>query len=59
MPLAVKPTKTKVFATFISSKDVSRGTTHEIHFLPRLSVLAGGIPLTDISSIPLSFVFIM
>ena len=57
-PLSV-PTIAYFPATAISCRSVCGVSTHEIHFLPKLSVLTGGIPLMEISSMPRSFVFIM
>ena len=58
-PDAVTPINTTLPATLISDKVVCGVSTQLIHLRPKLSVLTGGIPLIDISSTPLSLVFIM
>ena len=56
--LAVTPTNTNFVYSFLF-KVVCSVFIQLIHLRPRLSVLTGGIPLIDISVLPLSLVFIM
>jgi hypothetical protein len=59
IPGAVIPTNTNLPATSSSCKLVCGVSTQLIHLRPRLSVLIGGNPLTDISCIPMSLVVMM
>ena len=57
IPAASTPTITKRPFTLSNSCSVISGvSTHEIHFLPRLSVLTGFSPCITISWIPFWFV---
>lgn len=58
MPLAVNPTNTNLFSTFISRNVVCGVSTQLTHFLPKESTGTEGIPFTHISSNPFSFVLI-
>ena len=52
MPLAVNPTKTNLFSTFISPKSVCGVSTQLTHLRPNESTGTEGKPFTRISSKP-------